>query len=40
MTYNSDFYFVQYNGKTKQAYVNYSINFIVCGFMEVSITNV
>ena len=40
MTQNSDFYFVQYNGETKQGSVNNLDGSILWSFMKVSITNV
>jgi hypothetical protein len=35
MIHNSDFYFFQYNGETKQEYVNNLNIFILRGFLEV-----
>jgi len=40
MRYERDFYFVQYNGETKQECVDILKGFILCGFVELSITNV
>jgi hypothetical protein len=39
MTHNCDFYFVEYNGETKQVGVNNLDGFILCGYMKMSITN-